>query len=55
MNSKRAEKFREEVSYFRVDDATYAPEKNPGILMVTTPEGKKDSGERKDDTRAQGT
>lgn len=29
---KRVEKFREEVSFFRIDDVTNTPEKNPGIL-----------------------
>lgn len=32
MNRKRVETFREEVSYLRIDDVIYAPEKNPGIL-----------------------
>lgn len=30
MNRKRVEKIREEVSYLRIDDVIYAPEKNPG-------------------------
>lgn len=29
-NRKRAEEFREEVSYLRIHDVIYAPEKNPG-------------------------
>lgn len=32
MNRKRAENLRKEVSYLRIDDVIYAPEKNPGIL-----------------------
>lgn len=45
MNRKRAEKFREEVSYLRIDDVIYAPEKNSGILWRPPPQVRKDSGD----------
>lgn len=56
MNRKKVEKFKEEVSYLRIDHDMYVLEQESKHFTVTLPEGKKRTVETSVvDTRAQRT